>query len=100
MLAVEPFNLVPGYAKEPRPKRGVPQKARQAAEGGQKDVLDDVVDDIGARREPMSHVCVQRFRLVSHKPGGCFPVLLENGRDQLSLRYGARVDGWRQLCRG
>ena len=85
LLAVVRLNLVACNTEHPRPERRVAEKIRQALERRDEDVLDNVIHQVGARREPVSYVAVDAVRILRHEPGCRLAVLAQNGRDQVSL---------------
>jgi hypothetical protein len=53
--------------------------------GRQKDLLHDVIDQIGVRRESMARVRVHGINMGSDEPGHCLPVLSEDGRNEFAF---------------
>lgn len=65
-------------------------KLCQAIEGGQEDVLDDVVYEIRSRRKAVPCVGVDGIDMPGDEPGRCLPVLPKDGGNELALVGPAR----------
>jgi hypothetical protein len=76
---------VAGDPDEPGAERRLATKPREAVQGGKKHLLDDIVDEIGARCQAMPRIGVDGIGVRSDKTSRRFPVLAENRRDQFEF---------------
>src|SRR2546427_649091 len=85
LRAIDVLNLVPRNAKQPSDDRRLSGEGREFLKRHEKDVLDDVLDEVGARREPTRDVRVDSVRVPTDEFGGGLSILRQNGGEQRLL---------------
>lgn len=83
--AIDILNLVARNAHQPGAQRGMPLEQGEAVQGPKKNILNDVVDEIGARCQPVADVGVDRIDVRRNKPGRRLSVPSENRGNELAL---------------
>jgi hypothetical protein len=81
-LPVDVLNLVASDGDEPCAERRLALKCREPLQGGEKHILNHIVDEIRPRRQAMADIGVHGIDVRSDKPRRRLPVSPENRRNQ------------------